>query len=123
MKHLVVLLVAVMGLCLSAGNVRALSAEDAFQANLKKARQGDASAQYRLGVMYYNGQGVEQDYQKALEWYEKSANQGDSDAQLNVGIMYHEGRKAKSCNGRILVRKIRQSGQSRRTIQSGNHVR
>ena len=28
----------------------------------KAVAQGDASAQYNLGVMYHNGQGVAQDY-------------------------------------------------------------
>ena len=40
------------------------------------AKQGDASAQYNLGVMYGNGQGVPQDYKAALEWYTLAAEQG-----------------------------------------------
>ena len=40
------------------------------------AEQGDASAQYNLGVMYGNGQGVPQDYKAALEWYTLAAEQG-----------------------------------------------
>ena len=32
---------------------------------LKTAEQGDAGAQYYLGLMYYNGQGVAQNYQAA----------------------------------------------------------
>ncbi len=33
------------------------------------AEQGDASAQYNLGFMYDNGQGVTQDYAVAVRWY------------------------------------------------------
>ena len=34
----------------------------------KAAEQGDASAQYNLGVMYANGEGVPEDYVKAYAW-------------------------------------------------------
>ncbi|MCH8039374.1 MAG: sel1 repeat family protein, partial [Nitrospinae bacterium] len=33
------------------------------------ADQGDALAQFNLGIMYYKGQGVPQDYQEAAKWY------------------------------------------------------
>ncbi len=36
--------------------------------------------------MYQNGNGVTQDYTKAMEYFLKSANQGDSAAQYNIGI-------------------------------------
>ena len=58
---------------------------------LKSAEQGDAEAQYYLGFMYENGQGVPQDYKQAAKWYLKSAEQGDADAQYNLGIMYESG--------------------------------
>ena len=41
--------------------------------------------------MYVNGQGVKQDYKKAILWYEKAANQGDVAAQSNLGNMYANG--------------------------------
>lgn len=40
------------------------------------AAQGDADAQYNLGVMYDNGQGVIQDYAEAVNWYRLAAKQG-----------------------------------------------
>ena len=54
----------------------------------KAAEQGDALAQYILGVMYDNGQGVPQNYTKAVEWYRKAAEQGHSKAQSSLGVMY-----------------------------------
>jgi len=33
------------------------------------AQQGLAKAQYNLGYMYGNGQGIAQDYKEALRWY------------------------------------------------------
>ncbi len=55
------------------------------------AAQGDADAQYNLGVMYGKGQGVTLDYARAVRWYRKSAEQGDADAQYNLALMYDNG--------------------------------
>ena len=55
------------------------------------AERGDAWAQYSLGVMYYRGRGVAQDYAKAREWWEKAAAQGDVNAQFSLGLMYEYG--------------------------------
>ncbi len=55
------------------------------------AEQGDAAAQYNLGVMYYGGYGVPQDYAEAVKWYRKAAEQGNAPAQYNLGVMYHTG--------------------------------
>ena len=52
------------------------------------AEQGDASAQYNLGVMYANGEGVPQDYAEALKWYHLAAEQGYAAAQFGLGTMY-----------------------------------
>ena len=57
----------------------------------KSAEQGDAKAQYNLGVCYYNGYGVEKDYQEAVKWYHKAAEQGDAMAQFNLGLCYDYG--------------------------------
>ena len=42
------------------------------------AKQGDAFAQFNLGLMYDNGQGVPQDYKTAVKWYKLAAEQGHS---------------------------------------------
>ena len=55
------------------------------------AKQGDADAQYNLGWMYDNGQGVPQDYKEAVRLYRLSAKQGDVDAQYNLGVAYDNG--------------------------------
>ena len=55
------------------------------------AEQGDAKAQFNLGVMYAKGQGVTQDYKEAEKWYRKAAEQGYADAQYNLGLMYGKG--------------------------------
>ena len=55
------------------------------------AKQGDADAQYILGRMYENGQGVPQDDKEAVKWYQLAAEQGDAIAQANLGFMYDNG--------------------------------
>ncbi len=55
------------------------------------AEQGNAKAQFFLGVMYDKGQGVPQDYAKAAKWYSKAAEQGLAKAQLYLGYMYKQG--------------------------------
>ena len=48
-------------------------------------------AQFSLGVMYDNGEGVPQDNAEAVKWYRLAAEQGDADAQFNLGRMYDNG--------------------------------
>ena len=55
------------------------------------ANGGNAKAQYNLGLMYANGQGVPQDYAVAVEWFRKAAEQGLAVAQSNLGLMYAKG--------------------------------
>ncbi len=55
------------------------------------AAKGNAAAQFNLGMMYNNGQGVAQDYKEAVSWYRKAATQGDVNAQSNLGVMYANG--------------------------------
>jgi uncharacterized protein len=56
------------------------------------AEQGQAEAEYNLGVLYAEGQGVAQDYSAAARWYRLAAEQGERDAQLNLGALYVTGR-------------------------------
>ena len=57
------------------------------------AEQGDAYAQFNVGLMYSEGEGegVPQDYAKAVKWFRKAAEQGVAEAQYNLGHMYNNG--------------------------------
>ena len=57
----------------------------------QKGAGHDAFAQFSLGVMYSNGEGVPQDYAEAVRWYRLAADQGDARAQLNLGVKYRNG--------------------------------
>ncbi len=55
------------------------------------AEQGDASAQYSVGDMYFEGRGVSRDNVQAVKWYRLAAKQGYTCAQCSLGFMYKEG--------------------------------
>ena len=62
------------------------------------ASQGAAHAQSKLGDMYHQGQGVDQSYERAAEYYEAAATQGHSDAQYNLGVLYANGQGVEQSN-------------------------
>jgi TPR repeat protein len=59
--------------------------------NARLADEGDADAQFNLGMMYAKGKGVPQSYAEALKWFRKAAEQGFAAARYNLGIMYDNG--------------------------------
>ena len=67
--------------------------KSAFEHFSEYAKMGNATAQYYLGKMYYEGQcvGGSRNYDKAAEWYRKSAEQGNAEAQCYLGYMYTNG--------------------------------
>jgi TPR repeat protein len=63
----------------------------AYKEILPLARAGNTDAEHLLGLMYYMGRGVPQDYKEALFWHRKAAVKGKADAQYVVGAMYYTG--------------------------------
>ena len=62
--------------------------ETAYKLFLPLAEQGNVDGQRNLGVLYYLGQGVPQDYKEAEKWWELAAEQGDGFAQYSLGLMH-----------------------------------
>ena len=62
-----------------------------FEVTKLLAEQGEAFAQYNLGVMYENGVGVPENVADAVKWYRLAAEQGRARAQNNLGVMYENG--------------------------------
>ena len=62
----------------------------AFQVYHSLAEQGLAVAQFNLGLMYANGQGVSKDETEATKWYRLAAEQGRSDAQYQIGHLSYQ---------------------------------
>jgi TPR repeat protein len=58
---------------------------------LPLAEQGDAMAQYHVGMLYHKGRGVPQDDAEARKWYAKAAAQGQARAQFSLGTLYFNG--------------------------------
>jgi TPR repeat protein len=57
----------------------------------KAATAGNVEAMNSLGLLYQNGQGVAQSYDKARVWFQKAADAGDADAMNNLGELYYYG--------------------------------
>jgi TPR repeat protein len=57
----------------------------------KAANQGNATAQFNMGVHFAAGRGVPRDEAKAREWYLKAAKQGYASAEANLGAQYMNG--------------------------------
>jgi len=57
----------------------------------RKASEGDADAQYRLGERCSIGDGVKESDEVAVGWYKKAAHQGHLDAQFELAKAYLEG--------------------------------
>ena len=101
MKFIITVLATVVSLAVSplaAQNFdKGLKAHDAgdYDTALREweplAEQGNIEAQYNLGFMYDNGQGLTQDKAEAVKWYLLAAEQAHSDAQLNLGAIYRNG--------------------------------
>ena len=85
----------------------------------KAAEQGDAKAQFKLGMCYENGDGVEENCNEAIKWYEKSAQQGLAEAQYQLGVCYYfkygyEDNKSFDC-----IRKAAEQGHIKAQYQLG----
>lgn len=58
----------------------------------EKAEQGDANAEFKLGLAFSVGNGVEQNLEEAVAWYRKAVERGHTSAIYNLGVFYHYGR-------------------------------
>lgn len=58
---------------------------------LDLAQQGDSYAQFRVGLMYYSGRGINVDYAQSHKWAQLSAEQGNDRGQLLLATLYSWG--------------------------------
>jgi len=66
-----------------------LNAQKWFRVAATKGQH--AGAQYRLAMLYLNGQGVENDLPEAMKWFRTSANKGDVRSQYFMGVSHRDG--------------------------------
>jgi hypothetical protein len=55
------------------------------------AGKGDTKAMVQLGLYYYEGSGVKQDYTRAMNWWLKALSNENADAFVNLGVMHRDG--------------------------------
>jgi TPR repeat protein len=96
-------LVAIAGAAVAGPLEDALAARDrgddatALRLIRPLADQGNAEAQYNLGIMYVTGQGVPKNGEEAAKLFRLAADQGHAPAQYNLGVMHGSvGRAAES---------------------------
>jgi hypothetical protein len=56
--------------------------------------QGDIEAQYSLGRIYRDGEGVPRDDVQAMRWFRLAADQGMAEAEYSLALMYFRGEGA-----------------------------
>lgn len=59
------------------------------------AEEGNAAAQYNLGLLYLDGRGVPESLAEAVNWFRRAAEQDYTQAQHNLGAMYGSGQGVK----------------------------
>ena len=70
---------------------KTIPADRSAAACRRLAEDGNAAAQYNLGVMYHHGLGVAQSDGEAAKWIRRAAEQGIAEAQHNLGAAYATG--------------------------------
>jgi len=75
----------------SARDTRAQRPSELFWKAIEEARWGDIEAQYTIGWMYLNGEGIGQDNEQAAIWFERAAENGHPYAMFRIADMYQNG--------------------------------
>ncbi|MDD3443932.1 MAG: trypsin-like peptidase domain-containing protein [Zavarzinia sp.] len=66
--------------------------DKAYEIWLPLAEDGDSDAQFGVGVILDNGQGVPENDAEAAKWYRLAAERGNPDAQFNLALLYDNGK-------------------------------
>ena len=102
MKRILVLLVVLFSIVFSKDLIE--SGNEAYKkGDYQKATQlfqkacdsGEAGGCLGLGLLYKNGQGVNQDYQKAAQLFQKACDSGVAEGCFNLGALYGNGQGVK----------------------------
>ena len=59
------------------------------------AAGGVPYAMFNLGIMYFDGKGVDRSYVLAMKWHKQAAEKGYAQAQYAMGTMYEQGQGVK----------------------------
>jgi uncharacterized protein len=78
--------------CVAADKNGNYSATEHVRCLREEAERGEIISQYVLGLFYYNGDGIPQDYEEAAKWFRRAADQGYDMPQFMLGKLYASGR-------------------------------
>jgi TPR repeat protein len=73
-------------------NAEDVDTSEAIKWYTKAAEAGEIEAQYALGMLYVNGNGVPADLVKAANWIEMAAHKDHAVSQFQLGVMYCTGK-------------------------------
>lgn len=94
-------------------------AKEAIQYFTKAAEEGYADAEFAIGKMYQQGNGVDIDDMEAFHWLFKAANNGHVDAQYQVGLYYESGAMEDKEMALIWFRDAAQGGNEAAQLKLG----
>ncbi len=66
-----------------------------FEMDLQAAEEGNIEAMYHIAYSYHWGEGTDQDYKAAKQWYEVLAKKGEKAAMIWIAYMYFNGQGVK----------------------------
>jgi len=99
----------------SSRDTRAQRPSELFWKAIEEARWGDVEAQYTIGWMYLNGEGIGQDKEQAAIWFERAAESGHPYAMFRIADMYQNGIgfEQDKAQAALWFRKAAESGAAR----------
>ena len=88
------------------------------------AHQDDPVAQLNLGILYYNGHGVDRNYGEALKWLRKGAEGGSAQSAYVLGLMYLNGQGVEADAGEAVrwQRKGVELGSPKSMLELGTYT-
>jgi TPR repeat protein len=94
-----------------------------FEGYKDLANKGDPVAQFKLGIAYFNGEGVAKDLVEALKWHRKAADQQLVEAEYIVAVCYDEGKGVEIDRAEALkwYRKAAEHGVAEAQYRMGVH--
>jgi len=99
---------------------RFVEAADCFT---DSAEKGDHRSQDYLGRMYHDGQGLAQNYEKAIFWLEKAAAQDNPNSSYDLGKIYRDGKLVKKDNKKAVIffKKAASKYNTDANVELGHH--
>lgn len=101
----------------------AAAAREWFEYGLARSGSQRGNALYMLGMMYFKGDGVNQDGNKALELWQKAADEEHPAAMGLLGRAYMEGKMGfdrDAASGLVLLEKAANGGNTASSVYLGN---